>query len=68
MCVYDNPETMCRELWRDARVVAHISMALMYTRGFDGFPTLPCVLNVGRTFIPGRVYFGDPPPKPGGGA
>lgn len=54
--VYDNPNTMCREAWVGDRMIAHISAALMYTRGFDGFPSLPFYLNVGREFVEGKVY------------
>jgi hypothetical protein len=53
--VYDNPATMCREAWHDGRMLAHISATLMYTKGFNGYPTLPFYLNVGRDFVPGRI-------------
>jgi hypothetical protein len=63
-CVYDNPSTLRREAWMDGKMVAFISMALMYSKGragspFNGFKTLPFFLNVGRDFIDGRVI-GDP--------
>jgi len=59
ICVYDNPKTRCREAWCEGRLLCHLSAALMETKGFNGFPQLPVILNVGRRFVPGTVYVGD---------
>jgi hypothetical protein len=56
VCVFDNPTTMLREAWQDGKVIAHISERLMYTKGFNGYKTMFFGLNVGRDFIPCKVY------------
>lgn len=47
VCVYDNPATMCREGWKDGKLLAHITRDLMETKGFIGHPTIPFYLNQG---------------------
>lgn len=54
-CVYDNPATMCREAWQDGKLIAAISIDLLYKKGFNGHPSMFFGLNVGREFIPGRI-------------
>jgi hypothetical protein len=56
VCVLDNPATMCREAWRNGQMIAHISATLLLTKGFNGFKTMPFMLNCGRDFKPGRIY------------
>lgn len=29
VCQYDNPDTMCRELWQDGEMIAHLSCQLL---------------------------------------
>lgn len=29
VCQYDNPATMCRELWQDRKMIAHLSADLL---------------------------------------
>jgi len=53
--VYDNPHNSRREAWKDGKIVACMSKSLMYTRGFDGWPGMPFMLNCGLEFEPGRV-------------
>jgi len=48
ICVYDNPATMHREAWKDGRLVASISLALLETKGFEGHPSIFFGLNVGQ--------------------
>lgn len=56
VAVFDNPTNFLREAWKDGHVIAHISANLMYQKGFNGFPTMPFYLNVGRDFIAGKIY------------
>lgn len=54
-CIYDNPATCRRESWVDGKVTAHITMRLMYAKGFNGHERLPFQLNVGKEFISGQI-------------
>ena len=56
ICVYDNPTNMRREAWQDGKIIADISMRLMYQKGFNGFRQMFFVLNVGKEFIAGKTY------------
>ena len=31
-CTYDNPATMCREAWRDKRLIAHITAEFLFQK------------------------------------
>lgn len=31
-CTYDNPATMCREAWRDKRLIAHITADFLFQK------------------------------------
>ncbi len=31
-CTYDNPATMCREAWRDKRLIAHITAEFLFRK------------------------------------
>lgn len=53
-CVFDNPATMCREAYTDGRLIAHLSLAVMETKGFTGHRSIPFYLNIGR-WKTGRV-------------
>lgn len=55
-CTFDNPIYMCREVWRDGKLEASISLNLMYSKGFNGHRTMHMGLNVGKDFIAGKVY------------
>lgn len=46
--VFDNPATMCREAWKDGRLVAFISARLMFDRDFFGDSTMHMALNCGK--------------------
>ena len=52
--VFDNPATMCREMWQDGKLLAHLSADAMLQKGFRGHPTIPLPLNCGE-WCPGRV-------------
>ena len=56
VCVFDNPIKMRREAYQNGKVVAHISAELMFTKGFNGHERMFFGLNVGRDFIPCKVY------------
>lgn len=56
--VYDNPATYCREVWKDGMLMAHISLDLMMTKGFNGNPNMHMALNSGP-WKEGRIL-GDP--------
>lgn len=31
-CTYDNPATMCREAWRDKRLIAHVTAEFLFQK------------------------------------
>lgn len=56
VCVFDNPTNMLREAYKDGKVIAHISANLMRSKDFNGDKNMFFGLNVGREFIPCKVY------------
>lgn len=46
-CVYDNPSLMRREAWQDGQMIAWVKAAVLLRKGFNGYPQLPFMLNIG---------------------
>ena len=47
VCVYDNPETMRREAWRDGKLVCFATADLLLSKGFKGDDKFDFRLNCG---------------------
>jgi hypothetical protein len=58
VCVYDSPVTMAREMWKDGKLDASITLELMSSVGFRGHRVMRFPLNCGP-WETGRVL-GDP--------
>lgn len=54
-CVYDNPDTMSRELYRDAERVAFVSHVVLTAQGTVPSLRMPRTFDVGP-FVPGNVH------------
>ena len=53
-CIYDNPDTMAREAWRDGKLLGHTTSALLLTKGFRGGSWWPFYFNIGD-WEPGQI-------------
>lgn len=46
-CTYDNPATMCREAWRDKRLIAHVTAEFLFHHPHGFRFVIHMGLNVG---------------------
>ena len=59
VCVYDNPASMCREAWQDGKVIAHVSMDMLFSKDYKGHRRLFFGLACKADWCTGKIVWGD---------
>lgn len=59
LCLYDNPETHHRELWKDGEIVRSVESAVLLSVDFDPDVVSPLIgVSAYWRWQPGKIHYG----------